>query len=66
MTRRVSKAGNAYTEGSSAVPPPCYPLICERCSRRILTSKESFEQRCQHLPTGTLFRSWHIPACPPA
>lgn len=61
MTRRVSKHGTTYTEGSQATPEPGFPTVCTDCGRRIVTSREEFqhhtddrtgERWARHLPVG--------------
>lgn len=67
MTRRVSRGGRTYSEGSSSTPvrdPWPWPMICCNCSRRIYPSKEGFEQRATHRPDGILFQNFHLPKCP--
>lgn len=43
MTRRISKNGNAYTEGSSGSRAGWEPTICSLCEKRILHSKEAVQ-----------------------
>lgn len=41
MTRRISKNGNAYTEGSSGSRAGWEPKLCAVCGERVLHSKEA-------------------------
>jgi len=60
VTRRVSKHGTAYTEGSSQTPAEDMPRVCASCGERIYTSRQGFQA---HTERGTT-QAWHV-ACPP-
>jgi hypothetical protein len=55
MTRRTSKHGTTYTEGSHATPAAGYPTTCAKCGQRIYTSRESF----QHHWENGVKHAWH-------
>jgi hypothetical protein len=61
MTRRTSKHGTTYTEGSHATPAAGYPTTCSKCGQRIYTSRESFQHHWQ----DGVKHAWHIDCTSP-
>lgn len=61
---RTARHGSGNAIGGEV--PVVFPRVCERCSGRILVSKQSFEMRCDHTPHGAVYRAWHLRAanCP--
>lgn len=62
MTRRVSRTGRVYTEGSHATPESGFPTHCCRCGERIYTSREGFWHDTNDLTGEKTAR--HLPECP--
>jgi hypothetical protein len=60
MTRRTSKHGTTYTQGSSSTPPAGMPHTCGICGQRIYTSRESFQHHIDDIAHTQ--HAWHI-AC---
>ena len=57
MTRRISKHGTLYTEGSSSTPTADMPRICVVCGQRIYTSRQSFQHHVDHQRHTN--QAWH-------
>lgn len=58
MTRRISKSGNAYTEGSHSTLAGWEPRTCSICENRALVSKENL--RFHHDDVTGESLTWHV------